>query len=273
MANTFPQTPLFHYAFLAEFQQILTTKSLWFTPVDNPADLDNALAFIKQVIAAEYPGISPDLFNLDMSSSYPVYSFSLSAQKDIQSEWPKYYPDGGFSIAIDQDQLSGIMLSYEGFSLYPCLYNDGDKKNFVMNTIINSPYGLDKDQPMFARKIKLINRNILNLAGLLKDESFADEQEWRITASYVWPDMVGGLEDLPPDPLPLDVKTGVQNKLTVNYLDAPVVADPDKVMVKEVVIGPNPDMTQAKLTCQTVIAESEDPANVVITESPLPYNQ
>jgi hypothetical protein len=286
MANTFPQAPLFHYTSLAEFQQVLESKSIWLTANDSQTELNDTLSFIQQAIVTAFPGLSEGFFNIDAVASYPVYSFLLSSQSDLASEWQKYYPDGGFSIAIEQGQLSATMGACN-LSLYQCIYDDSEKTDFVINTIVGistSDYAdsiaqaaptcvLDPRQEMFAKEIKLINRNILNYAGLLKDGSLSEEQEWRIIASYSWSNILGGPADIPPDPLSLEIKSAVENDITITYLEAPLVPDPStEVNISEVVIGPHPDMAQAKATCQSLLNESENPGSVVIIESAIPYS-
>jgi len=284
MTNAFPQATLYHYASLTEFQQILGAKSVWLTPVDAQAELDAALGFIRQVITTAYPGLDAGDFNLGKIGAFPEYSLSLTSQKDLQSEWAKYYPNGGFAIAIDQAQLSATMDTCN-LSLSKCFYDDGEKKDFVINTIIEINPGdytnsiaqsaptcpLDPRQQMFERQLRLINRNILNYAGLLKDASRADEQEWRILAPYNWQGIFIGPTDIDPDPLLLDRKPVGESNLSLTHLEAPLATGADKVTITEVVIGPNPDMPQAKLTCQSLVSESSSPGSVTITESVIPY--
>ena len=274
MANEFPPASLFYYADLAGFQEILEKKAIRLSPLDPQATLYAALSFIKQLITTEYPGLSADLFNIDAVSSSPEYSFSLTTQKDLASQWQKYYPDGGYAIAIDQDQLSATIDAYN-LGLFKCLYDEGEKKDFVTKTIVAiSPKDytdsigatdptcvLDKRSPMFAKEIDVLNLNILNYAGLLKDPALEQEQEWRILVSYV-----------SPGPLTPEAKAPGENNSAAPWLQALLLTDPDtKVSIKEVVIGPNPDMAQAKLACQALLIESAHAGSVVITESSVPY--
>ncbi len=276
MPNSFPSTPLFHYASLAEFTAIVENKSLRLFPID-PKELNAVLDLIKQVITNQYPGIPADLFNIDAASQSPVYSFALSSQKDMDSEWSKYCPDGGYSIAICTEQLNAVIDTYN-LNFAACLYGDDEKKNFIITNIIG-PYlddytaGMEQTDPMFVKRIKEIKRNILNYAAFLKAGSFVAEQEWRITSFYTWEAILAGPTDTAPDPLSLDTKSMQIDNATVQYLEAPLVSGAaDKVCINEVVIGPNPDMAGAKSACQALVGQSQDGgANIVISESVIPY--
>jgi hypothetical protein len=284
MSTLFPSQPLFHYCSLAEFQAILDSQSLWLTPDDQQNELDMALGTIKAVIATGYPGLSTEGFNLDSASSLPVYAYLLSSQKDLGGLWQPYYPAGGFTISINTAQLS-VMMDTCNLILYQCLYDEAEKTNFIIQNIVETSPGeyadsiglsepssvLDPRSEMFVEKIKLINRNILNYAGVLKDTSRKGEQEWRIMIKYVWSNILAGPSDEPPDPLLLDVQSMQVNNVSVNYLSAPLVnAKFTAAGIEEVVIGPNPDMAQAKSDCETLFANL-NLINVVITESGLPY--
>jgi hypothetical protein len=276
MPNAFPSFPLFHYASLAEFTAIVENKSLRLFPVD-PKELNAALDLIKQVVANQYPELPTDLFNIDAASQSPVYSFSLSSQKDMDSEWSKYCPDGGYSIAICNDQLNAVIDTYN-LNFAACFYSDDDKKNFIINNIIGTilagyTAGMEQTDPMFVKGIRLINRNILNYAAFLKDGSLEAEQEWRITAFYTWDAITGGPTDIAPDPLSLDTKSMQIDNAMVQYLEAPLLSGTaDKVCINEVVIGPTPDVAGAKSACQALVDQSQDGgANTVISESVIPY--
>ncbi|HEY4324145.1 MAG TPA: hypothetical protein VGN20_09165 [Mucilaginibacter sp.] len=284
MPDTLPPTPLFHYSSLAGLKEILDNQSLWLTSLDQQTDLNTALLFIKSVITTNYPGVSLDLFTMDRINQLPVYSFSLTTKKDLPSQWQKYNPQNAYSYSFDSGQLSALA-NNTGLALLKCIYDDREKADFTTNSIVKiSPddYAqsvqqddptcpLDPRHPMFIKQIKLINRNILNSIGTLKDAALQQEQEYRIAATYTWSEILGGPGDTDPEPLPLEVKSAVSNGVSFNYLEAPLITGVfTAVNISEVVIGPSADINQSKLDCENVLAEQCNP-NVVISESSVPF--
>jgi len=284
MSTLLPPQPLFHYCLFAELGDILSSQSLLLSPPD-PSQPDTALDEIRNIITAMYLGLSPDSFTTTQFDQFPLYSYSLMPQKDIASLWLKFKPLEVYSFSIDAAQLAAAIDSSE-LTLLPCLYDDAAKKDFVINTIIgvspeeytssvqqpepDSP--LDPRHPMFPKKLKLINRNILNYEGLLKDISLQDEQEWRIIASYTWLEILGGVDDINPNPLPLQLISVTQNGNQLNCLEAPLVTGLfTTVSISEIVIGPCPDMAQSKLDCENLLATRLSNSHPIITESAVPY--
>jgi len=266
MPAPFPTTPLFHYSSMPDLKALLASQSLTLAPLDTSTELNAALSFIQSAIINAYPQLSADYFNLNNISSYPVFSYSLTGQKDSAALWQNFSPDGGFAYSINMTQLSDAM-SANGLLLAQCLYDDAVKTDFIINTIVAStPDELDLQSPMFPRRIKLINRNILNYISILKDASRSGEQEWRIIAYYSWANILMGPTD-PPDPLSLTVL----NNSSGPYVAAPLVSGSYTTTgIEQIVIGPHADMAQAMADCQALIASYNLPY-VVITESSVPY--
>jgi hypothetical protein len=279
MANSFPPVNLFHYAPLRDFVGIVATQSLWLSPIDSQQEIDGALKLIKAVVTKEYPGLNSDLFNTD--SSYPVFSFPLTSQKNLNGLWKRYCPDGGYAIAIDNKQLMAMMAT-NNLLLSKCLYEEAEIRDFVINSIVQVNPGdyiesigqadpscvLDPRHLMFPREIKLINRNILNYVGILKDQSQKDNQEWRIMTYYTWSGIFMGPTDVPPEPLSLPIQSREINHVIVPYVTPSLVSTTfPKVHVEEVVIGPAADMTVAALACQFVLNQCQDGKNAIVSNS------
>ncbi len=259
MPASFPATPLFHYSSLADLTALLDTQSLTLTPLDQPDELNAVLSFIQNVIVTAYPALNANLFNI---APYPVFSFSLTAQVDSANLWQNFYPAGGFAISIDPTQLSTVM-DADQLELKQCLYDDTEKTNFIISTIVDCSRDIpDSDNAMFAKRIREINRGILNYAGILKDASRSGEQEWRIIARYNWTNILMGPTD-PPDALPLPIVN--------NSVAAPLISPPyTNVNVQQIVIGPHADMAQAKADCDQLVS-TYGLTSAVITESAVPY--
>jgi hypothetical protein len=281
MSNSFPPVKLFHYAPILDFIAIAESHSLWLSPIDSQKEINEALKLIKSVVTKEYTSLNPDLFNADMLRSYPVFSFALTGQKNLGSLWKHYCPDGGYSIAIDNEQLTAMMET-NNLMLSKCLYDEAEIRNFVINSIVEINPGdyiesigqanptcvLDPRHLMFPKEIKLINRNILNYAGILKDQSQRDNQEWRVTTYYTWSGIFMGPTDVPPEPLSLPIQSREINHVIVPYVAPSLVSSTfTKVHVEEVVIGPAADMTVAALACQFVLNQCQDGKNAIVSNS------
>lgn len=277
-------TPLFHYSSLGGLKEILDNQSLWLSPLDESNELNSALTFIQHVITTTYPGVSADLFTMDRINQFPVYSFSLTTQKDLASEWQKFNPGNACSYSFDPAQLTA-MVNNASLNFLQCIYDDGEKRDFIINSIVaispddyaqsvqqsDPTCTLDPRHMMFVKQIHLISRNILNNVGTLKDASLQQEQEYRIAATYTWSEILGGPADTDPDPLPLEIKSAVSDGVSFNYLEAPLITGSfTAVGISEVVIGPGADMNQSKLDCENVLTEQGNP-NVIIDESTVPY--
>ncbi|WP_187261290.1 DUF2971 domain-containing protein [Pontibacter beigongshangensis] len=267
----------------------------------------HALKVIKETIFKLYDfELKPNLLDVFPSDKLvePIFSFSLSENKDLLSQWRGYCPDGGYSISFfDEESLGQINRMMEMHNLYigKCIYYDNltDSKeieNFIKKMIIEiSPEeykmkkaSLDGNHEEYTRGIyyKAIN-NTFKYAPLIKHSAFSEECEWRIIAGYaesrvilkaptnlkITPtgDGFTATWNLADEYIPFeqqDLKFRQGKSFLIPYIEIPLSEDDEQVNLTEIVVGPTPHMELAIKSCELLLSKNN---NVKISASILPY--
>ena len=272
--SSFPPYPLFHYTTSEGFLSLSEAKSLLFSHINFQNDSNEfyyGLNLIKDVLSTEYKNIPLDVFHLDTNLIYNIYLYQLTAEKDSNALWNEYCPNGGYSYSIDNDQLQNAMTKYY-LQLQECIYDPQMQKNFIKSTIIEhppiGPNSLDPHDERFPKHIKLINRNILNYAAVLKDPSFAEKKEWRIIPKNEYPGIFIGQGDIPPHPRDLSVKFREYKNRIYPYWQVPLTSEAfNKIALKEVVISPTQNKELSYYATELLVNDSA----VHISNSNVPH--
>jgi Protein of unknown function (DUF2971) len=200
--NTIPET-LFHYCSVESMFHILTSEKLW---LSNAKNMNDSLEFswIKKHIVALTNRLTENelmIYYKDLLSEFnkieekhAPYVFCLSSAEDLLSQWRGYADDGyGVSIGFLTEALNIPILDIEDYYLDAAsdavlaqvLYNE-DEQVEAINAIIaknerqlRHPKIRKKDNNYKA----MIQQNLIrlkNIATILKNDAFKEEQEWRI---------------------------------------------------------------------------------------------
>jgi hypothetical protein len=226
-----------------------------------------------------------------------VFVASFSAAEDQLSQWRGYSQgSSGVSLAFQLGTLRPSTGSGTLACFAPCVYRLADKKELLSRALSHfmkeaqahwdaafegldryirtssHPSGPDEKSEIIAKVTNVpgfrdrltaamvkTKTDLLRVAALLKDESFHEEEEWRLVLP-----MLVGKEELQNPPR---FRTG--NTTLVPYIAFPLASDPSTVLpLVDVILGPgsHPSAVQAA----TAFLESEG-ISIVPRESKVPY--
>jgi len=206
--NTVPQAPkvLYHYTTQTGLLGILKTDSIWATKIhylNDASEYQLALDLASEVLRSLLSGekstkkrrkVKALLDNLRMIEHMNVCVCSLSARRDLLSQW-RAYAGGttGYSIGLNTACIEA-QASRQGFALVQCEYNERTQKELVEQMVVES---LDKDfnttpsriDPKRPRTIIALpvggdfSVRFAQLAPMIKSPAFHEEDEWRLVSA------------------------------------------------------------------------------------------
>lgn len=196
--ETKPEEVLFHYTTQQGLIGIIQNKSLWATKIqylNDAKEMSLTAELVKSRLHklmkphwdANNPKYDKIISSLRSVESINIFVFSLSEKGDLLSQWRAYSQNGiGYSIGFEYDLLENIMKSNH-FKLAKCIY-DINIQYKIIDEIINefmSSFSTMEETPKLGPNSidEITNRfsnRILQIAPMLKDKSFEEEQEWRL---------------------------------------------------------------------------------------------
>lgn len=173
---------LFHYTDAGGIIGMVQHKSLWLTNIHYLNDSEEyyyAFDLVKRILDEEYSGLV-SMADLPRDRTSTVFSFSLSEESDLLSQWRGYCPNGGFSISFDRLEFNKV-IQQEGLRVAKCIYNETEQREYIIKNVIGfapSEYQAAKDHEketfvripheMFSLSKKIIKR-ISDIAPILKE--------------------------------------------------------------------------------------------------------
>jgi Protein of unknown function (DUF2971) len=256
-----PMGTLYHYTNQVGLLSILETKTLWASKMqylNDASELLHSLNILKMIItkrksdAKSYDEIEL-LGKLEKALRfiYTVHVFvgSLSAAGDLLSQWRSYCPDGsGFSIGFEPTHLHSALSQYN-FLLAPCVY-DSQEQWALLNELVDDALDpsatftensfLPEVNPGLARLSEKLGprasnflKEFLKVGSLLKNDSFRQEEEWRIVCGVI------------PDNNPeFQIRTG--RSMLTPYRKVKLHGEDGLVQIDELIVGPTPHKDLAK---------------------------
>lgn len=195
---------LFHYTDGAGFIGILDSKELW---AGRAADLndtkehkyafDLARLLIDNWLAAEPPTDERlrDLLALARDGMHEtnrqIYTVSLSAERDVLSQWRAYCPrSGGIALGLPAEHLKQAA-GDQGFFLARCIYDSGSQYQLVGEILRSHVYEFEQRLAAEASSaeaemravVRKIGADLAQYGPLLKHSSFSEEREWRLVSA------------------------------------------------------------------------------------------
>jgi hypothetical protein len=250
-SQLYPET-LYHYTSIDGFYNMVKNKSIWASQIQYLNDSKEFLLtsdIIDKLISRYKAQTKPEgeVRLLNKIQSYlkgmeglRMFIFSLSEEGDLLSQWRAYCPSGGVSIGFDPTILYRIA-QYQGYNLNRCIYKPSEQEQEIadMLTAALEEYESDKNKKEESQLIDDIIRKTmwgmyLEIAALLKHDSFYEEREWRLRTFHPKEYMpstrwrVRGNELIPYDVLNLDVDN-MKEFLTIGT----------ELPFTEIIIGPS----------------------------------
>ena len=124
--------------------------------------------------------IRHNLSNVDQTH---ICTVSFCESGDLLSQWRGYAAQGkGYALGFDLPKLSDIA-KQQNFVVWPCVYNPTLQLELVKYLIDCWIEKFSEKMLNHEKMLEEINVSICKLAPIIKDESFIEEQEWRLVSS------------------------------------------------------------------------------------------
>lgn len=250
-----PTATLYHYTSTAGLVGIVETKRLWASSIqslNDTAEFKHAIALVDHILDQHLRherGPWNDLYGelrevAPMFTSFPIFVGSLSGAKDQLSQWRGYCPTGGgFSIGFDTEILKA-QAKRQGFRLVKCEYDKEKQKAICEEIISDACSAVGKEADAKKRRSVVMEAFALpfvRTAPALKNPSFHEEQEWRL---------VGG----PFERNHSSIRFRPSRYSIIPYFEFALAQEGGTLEVEEIVVGPNPDMSQAHESAKYLIS-------------------
>ncbi|MBX0290119.1 DUF2971 domain-containing protein [Hymenobacter sp. HSC-4F20] len=279
---------LYHYTDATGFLGMVGQGNIRMSNIhfqNDSAEHDYIFHLANEILAGYFgdywKGFSQNTFNLIT----PVFTFSLTEQKDLLSQWRGYCPNGGYSFSFEKIQLAKF-IARRGLSLEKVIYNKEQQIDILRNHIIK----LTPDECQLIieeaagsaifHKLKYLENDIHRFAPIFKHPKFEEEQEWRLIKHYkdnsINPGIISDLtrmgssyhfnRDRALHGEKLMFRAG--RSTIIPFLELPFLdeeGDEPFVKVEEVIVSPGPSSHLAKGACQTLLP------GVPIHLSEIPY--
>lgn len=267
-----------HYTSQKGFLGIVNEEKLWATNIkflNDEQEFQHAIALINEIIPKatitetsshfevykEYiSAIDEKLRSLDSFKTDSIYTFSVSEELDLLSQWRGYCPDNnGYCITIDIDGvLKDVRKIYPDSHVLKCVY-DQKKKESELKNVLNKFWFKYIESSSRKKKEKIVDdlaSEIALLASHFKHSSFSEENEWRIIV------ILGYASDE-------DLKFREGKSSLIPYLELPI----NWSSIKSIKIGPASDKKLAMKAARLFIEKKHgDPFTMPdITHSQIPY--
>ncbi len=260
--NQAPPETLYHYTSQEGLIGILKSHCIWASKVHYMNDskefsmaLDLARTELKRRLETEREGyvrfrLEDSCYQIRTIKDINVCVCSFSERDDSLSQWRAYSREGiGFSIGFSTEKLCKVAANSD-FSLHRCVYTPSDQKtkiNGLIDDILATPRD-DSVLPPFSEPMAM-------LAPLIKDNSFEDEEEWRLISR---PISFSRLDHRP------------SRSMIAPYFRLLIGSDQDFDCLEEVVVGPTPHPELSKASVQSLL-QSHGLKNTAVRATKVPY--
>jgi Protein of unknown function (DUF2971) len=265
--KTTPAPPiLYHYTTQAGLLGILRNNCMWATAaqyLNDSSEYAYGLGLIAEGLCeGSKKGISErEAANLSaiaqsLSPFSGVCVVSLTSEGDLLSQWRAYAgSSGGFSLGIRSEYLREAAHS-QGFYLVRCIYAHADQQQAIAELIQEFRERMTTSPEWRLTEQGGCVATAMRLAVMLKDESFAEEREWRLISI---PKMISEL----------DFRQGTS--MLVPFFKFSLEAHKNAYL-DSVRVGPTPHREQAANSVRMLLRKLElsDPEDKV-TETRIPF--
>lgn len=263
-----PPETIYHYTTQKGILGIIPTRSIWATQVHFLNDRNEVfLTFkllekeLRRMTAESHNAQTRSLLNeirhnLSNVDQTHICTVSFCESGDLLSQWRGYANQGkGYALGFDILHLSNIA-KQQNFVVWPCVYNPTLQLELV-KYLIDCWLQKYSDQMVdHGKMIEEINASICKLAPIIKDESFIEEQEWRLVSSAT------GTEEA------MAFREGAFS--LIPYLNFKITDENSKDCIKKIVVGPSPHTDLAVNSLAMFLKKYKVPGVDVVT-SRIPF--
>lgn len=283
LTDQLPEKLLYHYSSPGGLLGMMESRSIWMSNIryqNDSEEYNHIFKVFKKVMEEEYPGFDSKQYfgNEENRGAFvpPIFTFSLTENKDLLSQWRGYCPKGGYSFGFDKDQLNAFIKRFN-LSIHQCVYNEDEQRKIIREQVIRfSPQEWEEintgkksitSEVIYA--MKYIHVRLARFAPVLKHHAFKEEVEWRLIKDF---------DGNGPDVRPFEqhpafnyfkakpkseavsdghfLKFREDKGILIPYLSLPLVdlEDPyQSVKLSEVVIAPSVHQQLAKPACESML--------------------
>jgi Protein of unknown function (DUF2971) len=272
-----PPDLLYHYTTQNGLLGVVTSREIWASHtqyLNDSREFRHALEVVREELAimkledssADRSVLIDEMEEaLTMSvETVNVCVCSFSADGDTLSQWRAYGgAASGFSIGFSGAFLRAVS-DQLGFWLVPVLYGEGENRELVRSLITlvldeNSARPLPQmessdrvGQPLGGNLVAYLNR----YAPILKHNSFAGEQEWRIISRPIYCSRDG-----------FGYRPGAST--LIPYFRIPLCTEQQAFSVEEIVVGPTPHPHLSVRSVKSLLTRHDlEKTNVYSSETP-----
>lgn len=284
---------LYHYTDAGGLYGIAHHQKLWLTSLHYLNDSQEyyyAFDLLKQIIEQEYPGMLDEkqleIFGKGMSG---IFTFSLTEEKDLLSQWRGYCPNGGYSLSFDKSKLNRIV-SDKSLQIAQCIYDKNIQRNFLIDNIIRmtpSQYMANANLSGGSRGSagaqiayltgRQVGVDMAWLAPVFKHPSFSQEKEWRIikVLDYPFPGskLSGMMGNQRYQNMVSNIAVRISKNKIIPYLEFSFNYNGVPMNFEEIVVGPNAHPELSKDACRVLanIYDKTQYHQTSIINSEIPY--
>ena len=262
---------------------MMESRSIWMSNIRYQNDSEeyrHIFNVFKRVVEEEYPGFDykQQFGDADTRDAFvpPVFTFSLTENKDLLSQWRGYCPKGGYSFGFDRVQLDAFIKRFK-LTVHKCVYEEDEQRKIIREQVIQfSPQdwedirsGKKQTDSPFMYGLKYMSNRLAVLAPILKYHAFKEEAEWRLVKNF---------DGSGPEIRPLEqhpafsyskakpasemvgegqfLKFREDRGILVPYLSLPLVDHADlyqSVKLSEIIIAPGVQQQLAKPSCEAML--------------------
>ena len=188
--TTPPPEVLYHYTTQTGLLGILQDNCLWATTADylnDASEYSYGIGLIEAALKERSRASTRDeeRINLDgiargLSKFMTICVVSLTMEGDLLSQWRAYAGgSGGFALGMRAEHLRDVAHQH-GFYLVECLYTPADQQRAISELIDEFLKRMGASEEWNLADQGGCVATATRLAMMLKDESFAEEREWRL---------------------------------------------------------------------------------------------
>ena len=201
-----PGERLYHYTSFNGLLGIVESKSLWATDIrymNDSAELKHTADLIRrEVIKRIRLGHKhPDLLNqfLDwvthrITNGHMLFATSFRSNGNLLSQWRGYSRHGrGVSIGFTPEYIVEAACNQD-FQIGKCIYDNKSQQELISQVVDEveilaadpaRAYSQESGNGSYHEVFKVIERDLLRIAAVLKHPSFREEEEWRVISPVI----------------------------------------------------------------------------------------
>lgn len=244
---------LYHYSGIGALLGISQTKCLWASNayyLNDSKEIIHACDVLEEVTKPRILfGNGPEQEFLKQfmewishfrTTTYDIFVFSLSEERNLLSQWRSYTPHGkGISIGMPPSLINKVAKK-NNLRIAQCLYRKKDQEELLNSLVEKMLITFRKELPnidttklhppqCYHHFLEGFRGDILQVLSIVKHKAFEEEREWRLISPYFSKYTVP------------EIKFREGASMLVPYIELGLPENNDgKVLFEQIILGPSP---------------------------------